>query len=286
MPEIGLVGIGRVGIALARRLVAAGYDVMGHDVDATREDALRDVGGEPASLEHALGCDRVLLALFDDPQVHDVLRAAHRHDATIVDTGTGDPAFARDIAADLRERGIGYVDAPLLGSSRQIGDGQAIALVGGDPQAIDRVRSLLDAIAARVVRFGPEGQGRAAKLASNLILGLNRAAFAEGLALAEALQLDAQTFADCIAHSPARAAAAQSKAPRMLARDYAPESRIRQHRKDVALIETVAARCGATVPLAHTHATLLDSAIDAGDGELDNAAIVEVFRRRASEREY
>lgn len=279
MREVGLVGVGLVGAALARRLAAAQFRVCAFDIDATRVAALADSDVRfVARIEDALACPTVIVAVYDDPQVECVLMHAIPGGSTVIDVVTGDPRFAQAMHARLAPVGVGYVDAPLSGSSTQIAQGEALALVGGEQAAIAGQQDILSAIAKSFTRFGSAGSGRAAKLASNLILGLNRAAFAEGLALAEALGLDAASFAAFIADSPARAAAAQVKAQRMISRSYAPESRIRQHRKDLELIEHAAKQSGTTLRLAPAHAALMDEAIAAGDGDLDNAAIIERYR--------
>jgi len=152
-------------------------------------------------------------------------------------------------------------------------------MIGGPHAAIAACADLWPALAGATFILGAAGSGQKAKLATNLVLGLNRAALAEGLAFAESMGLSGAGFVDLLRASPAYSRAVDAKAPRMLARDYAPESRIAQHRKDIALMLAAAARAGASLPLAATHAALLDAAIAAGDGDLDNAAVVETLRR-------
>lgn len=280
--SIGIVGLGLVGMALARRLRATGHAVRGFDIEASRRHELATIGADAVdTVDDALACPTVLIAVYDDAQVADVVSHRIAPGATVIDTVTGDPDFARDLSSALATHDVRYLDAPLAGSSTLIANGEALALVGGDRDTIASQRTVLADIARSATHFGAAGAGRAAKLATNLILGLNRAAFAEGLAFAERLGLDARRFADFIAASPASAAAAQSKAPRMLARSYAPESRVRQHRKDLALILDAARRCGATAALGEAHASVLDAAIGEGYGDLDNAAIIEHYRRDA-----
>ena len=278
--DVGIVGLGLVGLALARRLASSGRSVRGFDIAPAQREALRASGAKAVdAVQEALACATVIIAVYDDAQVGEVLAHALRPGTTIVDCVTGVPAFATAAAMRLAAGGVGYVDVPLVGSSTQIANGEALALAGGDDAALASQAALLAAIARSVTHFGPAGAGRAAKLATNLILGLNRAAFAEGLAFAEQMGLDPRRFSDFVSASPAGSAAARSKSARMLARDYVPESRVRQHRKDLALIVDAAQRCGAALVLAPAHAALLDAAIDEGLGDLDNAAVIEHYRR-------
>jgi len=152
-------------------------------------------------------------------------------------------------------------------------------MLGGSEAAIAACADLWPVIAARHVRVGPAGAGQRAKLATNLVLGLNRAALAEGVAFAEAQGLDAAAFVELVRITPAYSRAVDTKSAKMLARDYAPESRITQHRKDVGLMLAAGEAAKLPLPLTAAHAALLDAAITAGDGDLDNAAIVEVWRR-------
>ena len=200
----------------------------------------------------------------------------------VIDVGTGDPRLAESFAARLAEHGIEWVDAPLSGSSEQIRRGEAIAMLGGTPAAVAACSDVWPMIARSHVHLGSAGSGQRAKLATNLILGLNRVALAEGLAFAEACGLDPAAFIDLVRITPAYSRAVDAKAARMLERNYEPESRIVQHRKDVRLILDAAGKAGINLALTVAHATLLDDAIAAGDGQLDNAAIVEVYRRHAA----
>lgn len=281
---VGLIGIGLVGTALAERLHAAGFPVLGYDIDSERCATLTALGSAVAVSANDVAdrCARVVLALVDPQVTQDVIEdmAAHLHGGSIViDVGTGDPLRSEMLARRLLARGTDLVDAPLSGSSEQIRRGEAVAMLGGSDDAIAACADLWPVIAARHVQVGPAGAGQRAKLATNLILGLNRAALAEGLAFAEALGLDPAAFVELVRITPAYSRAVDVKGAKMLARDYAPESRIAQHRKDVGLMLAAADAAKLPLPLTAAHAALLDAAVAAGDGDLDNAAIVEVWRR-------
>ncbi|MBI2301486.1 MAG: NAD(P)-dependent oxidoreductase, partial [Armatimonadetes bacterium] len=180
------------------------------------------------------------------------------------------------------ERGITYLDAMLSGSSAQIRRRAATVMVGGTPEAVADNRDILAALSDKVHHIGPAGSGARAKLASNLVLGLNRLALAEGLVFAERLGLDPAAFLELLRDTPARSAAMDAKGERMVHGRFEPESRIRQHLKDVELILRFARAAGQALPLTAVHHELLAAAIEAGDGELDNAAIILEVRRRGT----
>jgi len=229
---------------------------------------------------------RIVLSLPNSRTVLDVVEGpagilqAARPPCLIIDTTTGDPQDAEGLAGRLAARGVGYLDATISGSSAQVRARTATFLVGGQPEHLDSARDLLAAVSDRVFHLGPPGAGSRAKLASNLVLGLNRLALAEGLVFAECLGLDLARFLDVLRQSAAYSAAMDTKGPRMLGGDFAPEARLRQHLKDVELMLAQAAACGQELPLTSAHRALLARAVAAGDGELDNAAVIRQLRRQ------
>jgi len=287
---IGLVGLGLVGQALARRLLAAGFTVHGFDLREEARHALRAAGGIPQASPAAIGagCPCVLLAVFDTQDVVSVLEASggllaagHRV-ATIIDCSTGTPEALQAVAARLRTQGIAFIEGPLSGSSQQIAAGEATQLLGGEADAIASCTPVLDAIARQRVHVGAAGMAAKAKLATNLVLGLNRAVLAEGMAFAESLGIAPEAFLALVLATPARSAAAETKGAMMVSGRFEPQSRIRQHLKDVDLMLAAAQAAGQPLPLSQTHARLMRDAIAAGDGDLDNAAIIRQWRRDRS----
>lgn len=287
--SIGIVGLGLVGQALSARLRSQGWHTVGFDVRPEAVEAFAAAGGQAAGslAELGLHVPCVLLAVFDTHGVLEVLEgkggllSPGSQVRTVIDCSTGDPELLEQLAARLHARGIELVEAPLSGSSQQIEAGEATALVGGRDEAVRASQPLLDAIAARTIHVGAAGMGARAKLATNLVLGLNRAVLAEGFAFAEALGIAPERFLELVLATPARSDAAVVKGPLMVAEDFAPRSRIRQHLKDVDLMLQGARQAGLALPFSALHAQLLREAVAAGDGELDNAAIVRRLRRRA-----
>lgn len=286
---IGLVGLGLVGRALGERLATAGHALVGHDRDPAAGAAWagpgRRVVASPAAV--AAECRAVVLAVFDTAGVLAVVEGPDGlRDAgplqVLIDCSTGDPDGLQALAERLARHGIDFIEAPLSGSSQQIEHGQATMLVGATDEALARHAALLDALAPRRIHVGGQGMGARAKLATNLVLGLNRAALAEGMVFAERMGIAPARFLDLVLATPARSDAALAKGDKMVHGDFTPQSRIRQHLKDVELMLAQAAAAGQRLPLSATHAALLRAAVAAGDGELDNAAILRQLRREPS----
>jgi len=258
---IGLIGLGLVGRAIAARLGAAGFEVLGFDKSA---EAMRTFDGNATA--SAKQARRIVLAVFDTPDAEQV--AAEAKPDLFVDCSTGDPARIEALAKRLAGEGVRYVEAPMSGSSDTIRRGEATMFIGGDASGCE---DLLAAITTRRRVIGPIGMATRAKLAINLVLGLNRVALAEGMVFAESLGIPRAQFLDLVRGSPVASVAAVAKGEKMVSGDFAPDSRIRQHAKDVKRIRQYARFA---LPMTEAHEKLLDEAIAEGEGDLDNAAII------------
>ena len=283
---IGLIGSGLIGSAVAERLLAAGHTVIGFDVSEAARLKLSQLGGVRTATpaEVAEKADIVWLALPNDTislqVLHDIdgsLRLGH----IIADLGTGDPRTAESLAVQLGDRGVTFLDATISGSSAQVRRGDVLVMVGGEESAFGVCQRLFESFAWQVRHVGPSGRGAWMKLVTNLVLGLNRAAPAEGLAFAESLGLDPATALSVLRDSMAYSRIMDTKGPKMVARDFTPEARLSQHLKDVRLIREAAARVGQSLPLTDEHQRLLEVAESLGLGDLDNSAILEALLRQS-----
>ncbi len=279
---VGLIGLGLMGMALAERLCSGGLEIWGHDIDPRRKDLLRQIGGRPASsaADIAAACGRILLSLPDSDVVEAVLAEMGPSlvaGQIILDTSTGDPERAAALGRQLAERGVCYLDATVSGSSQQVREGQAVVLAGGPAAAFEQCQDLFRLFARRWFHLGPCGTGSQMKLVSNLVLGLNRAALAEGLWLGQALGLDAEVVLTVLRESMAYSRIMDTKGEKMIRGDFEPQARLSQHHKDVRLMLRAAAHAGTDLPLTQVHARLLELAENAGYGAQDNSAIIRAF---------
>jgi 3-hydroxyisobutyrate dehydrogenase-like beta-hydroxyacid dehydrogenase len=284
--RVGLIGIGLLGSALGERLLGAGFHVTGADSDSARGAMIERIGGRIGSARGvALECDRVVLCLPTSEvvaqvvaEIEPVLRAGQ----IVIDTTTGAPDAAASMGRRLAERGVAYLDATISGSSDQARAGDVVVTAGGEREAFEGCRDLFDAFARRAFHVGPCGAGSAIKLASNLVLGLNRAALAEGLAFARALGMNLDATLEVFREGAAYSRIMDAKGPKMLRGDFTPQARLSQHLKDVRLILDEARRAGASTPLSAVHQQLLEAAEAAGCGDLDNRAIIRAYERHNS----
>lgn len=279
---VGLIGLGLLGAAIAERLLLAGLPVIGHDIHSDRRREFAARGGEVARDNAAVArrCRRIVLSLPDSHVVSTVVADLRLHlapDALLIDTTTGDPTETALLAEELAGHRIAYVDATVGGSSDQARRGEVIVLAGGTADDVADARDILDAFARRVFHVGPCGSGARMKLVLNLVLGLNRAVLAEGLAFSRATGVDPALALDVLRDGPAYSRVMDTKGEKMLTGDFTPQARLAQHLKDVRLILEAAAQRDAKTPFSELHRDVLQSLVEAGCGELDNSAVVKWF---------
>jgi 3-hydroxyisobutyrate dehydrogenase-like beta-hydroxyacid dehydrogenase len=283
--RVGLIGLGLMGTALAERFAGGNLRVLGYDVDARRRSVLMGGGGGSACVAADTagvfaGCDRVVLSLPTSDIVRRVLddvSESLRAGQLVIDTTTGSPDDAAEVGRQLAARGVDYVNATISGSSEQVRTRQVIVMAGGEASAVGRCRDLFNLFARRTFHVGPWGGGAMMKLVTNLVLGLNRAALAEGLAFARALDLDLEQTLEVLRESMAYSRIMDTKAQKMINADFSPQAKLSQHLKDVRLMLETGGKVGAKLPLSDTHRALLEAAEAAGYGELDNSAVIRVF---------
>ena len=190
---VGVVGLGLLGQAFVSRLLGAGFSVVGFDVDRAKNVKLAQLGGRAAASVGDLAgrCDPIVVAVFSTDQVEDVIErellpAAGEGSAKIVlCASTCDPERIARLAERIGKRGLRLLETPVSGASGQVARGEGVGLIGGDAEVIRAAEGVLRALFARHFHIGKIGDAGRAKLAVNLILGLNRLAMAEGLVFAE-----------------------------------------------------------------------------------------------------
>jgi 3-hydroxyisobutyrate dehydrogenase-like beta-hydroxyacid dehydrogenase len=224
--------------------------------------------------------------VFDTDQVEEVVEGpilAALGDGSgriVMCTSTCDPDRIAALARRVEDHGLRFLETPVSGTSEQVRRGDGVGLIGGDPAVAAKVAGVLDVIFPVRFHVGGPGDGGRAKLAVNLILGLNRVALAEGLVFATRLGLDPQAFLKIARGSAAYSQVMDTKGAKMATSDFAPEGRARQTLKDVHLMLDQAARCGQALPLLEVHRDILAACVAAGEGDLDNSVVINEIRRR------
>jgi len=288
---VAIVGLGLMGQALSRRLLAAGQRVIGYDIDSARTQALAEAGGvTAASLQALLAAARhIVLCVYDAGQALSVARALPPADAAGPDGGprvllcttTCDPTQMAEVGQEVERRGHSFIEMPISGSSTQFAKGTAVGLVAckGSLQATQQ--DFIGSVCGDHRYLGAGiGDASKAKLAINLVLGINRAALAEGLAFAQAIGLDAERFFGVLRESAAQSAVMDVKGPAMVQRRFEPpQSRVDQSHKDFSLIVRLGQQAGLGLPFARRYEQMMADNIAHGEGPLDNAIVIQAIER-------
>ncbi len=281
LPEtVGVFGLGLIGTAIVSRLMAKGVTVRGFDPDPDCMARLGESGGQPVAADQVWDADCVITAVFSTDQLVELIGAApNRNRTPLISVSTCDPSMMPAIAVDASKKGYDLIEAPISGTSADLANGDAILLIAGDPSVAEGLAPVFETLARAHFHVGAIGNGNRAKLAINLVLGLTRAAVAEGIVFAKAVGLDPADFLDLALHSAAASKVMQSKGPKMVARDFTPLGRVTQSAKDFGLIHDAAIRAGQGLPMVDRYLEVVADSLANGEGDLDNSAVLLAIER-------
>ena len=278
--KISVVGLGLMGTAITERLLEAGYRPRVWNRTPEKAQPLIARGASWTDRPF-VGSSLVILSLYCSDVVDQLLRKwqtdLHAHQI-IIDTTTGDPAASVEFASRLAALDACYLEAPISGSSEQTRQGQATVIAAGDRSGFAACQAIWKILGRETFYVGPSGNAAKMKLVTNLVLGLNRAALAEGLAFAESIGMELPSALEVLRGSGAYSKQMDSKGPKMIQRNYEPQARLTQHLKDVRLILHDANETGLALPLTSAHEQLLEKAEALGWGDSDNSAVLEAIR--------
>jgi 3-hydroxyisobutyrate dehydrogenase len=209
MTCIGFIGVGTMGLPMARNLVGKGFAVTAYDTnpEAVTSAAAAGMARAASAAEAVTTADLVITMLPSSPHVEAVytgdggVLAAARKGTLCVDMSTIDPAASRRVAAAARERGVRFVDAPVSGGVPRAIDGTLAIMVGGTAEDVEAARPALSAMGSAVIHVGPVGSGEVVKLCNNLIAGVAAVAVSEAFRIAEGFGVDAKIVTEVIAKS-------------------------------------------------------------------------------------
>jgi 3-hydroxyisobutyrate dehydrogenase len=286
--KIGYVGVGLMGLPMAKRLLSLGYAVRAYDLAPAQLAAAREAGAAAASssADAAKATDLVVLNLPTPEAVEEVafgkngVASVLRPPQLLIDFSTNKVYQSRAFAQRLRElTGAGWIDAPVSGGPPASGSGTLTVMAGGETSEIERARPLFADVAGRFTHMGPAGAGMAAKMLNQLIVGAGHAVMAEAVVLAEAAGIDPARLPECLAGGLADSALLQKLYPRMVKRDYAPQGYVRQLLKDLEMVNEFAGALKAPTPMMGEALTLYRMVAHLGHTELDTAALLKLYER-------
>jgi len=293
MARIGFIGLGNMGLPMAQNLIKAGHQVEGVDVGNAATDRLRAIGGAVAETPKiaAARADVVITMLPAGPHVRAVYLGPNgiienaNEGTLLIDCSTIDVATAREVAAAAEERGLLMLDAPVSGGIAGAAAATLTFMVGGSERAFQRALSILGKMGKNIVHAGGAGNGQAAKICNNMILGVSMIAVSEAFLLAEKLGLDKQRLFEIASKSSGSCWSMTNYCPvpgpvptSPANRDYQAGFTAAMMLKDLTLAQDAANSAGAATPMGAEAAALYRLYVGQGAGPKDFSGIVQFLR--------
>jgi 3-hydroxyisobutyrate dehydrogenase-like beta-hydroxyacid dehydrogenase len=284
--KVGIVGLGRMGAAMSRRLRACGFDMVGWDQNTQANQAMAADGLGIAANARGVAAvsDIVISSITEDHGVRKIFTGAAgflEADVTgklFIEMSTLQPMTGRELAPLVAERGARLIEAPVLGTIPQVQAGTLFAMVGGDAADLERGRPVLKKLTRRIAHMGPNGSGYAMKLAANLGLGAYIQAVAESLALGARQGLALDQMVDVLQESATACGWLKSKADVLKGGKADITLDIRTLRKDIMSAIATGALTGVPMPLSAGTLASLSAAVDGDYGDGDLAELPKFFR--------
>lgn len=274
-----------MGQPMACHLHAAGAAMVVHNRSPAAMARLHAQGMAQAAspAELARSCDSVVLMLTDTPAVEQVVAGPGgvletlRAGALLIDMGTTAVSVTRALAARVRERGAGYVDAPVSGGVAGAEAATLAIMIGAAEQDYRRALPILERLGSTITHVGEVGAGQVAKAANQVIVGLNIGAVAEALALARRAGVDPARVHEAIRGGFAASRVLEVHGRRMIEHSFEPGARCTTQHKDMSQALALAAQVGLELPATALNRDLYQRAMDAGFGALDHSALLRII---------
>lgn len=283
--ELGFIGLGLMGRPIAQHLAAAGHRLH---LWARRPASLAPFAATAARIhavpaEVAAHAEIIFTMVADAPDVHSVvlgdqgLAGGCRPGAIIVDMSTIAPMAAQEIGKHLADAGIVFLDAPVSGGEVGAINGQLTIMVGGDPNAFDRVKPLFDLFGKAVTLIGPIGAGQVAKACNQILTGVTVAAVAEAFNLARRSGVDPGRVREALMGGFANSRILEHHGQRMLDRNFRPGFKAWMHQKDLRIVLDQAHHLGLMSPTAAATAQLFNALVGSGMGDEDSISVLKLL---------
>ena len=283
--KLGMIGLGKMGLALSKEFLDEGHEMLGYDIDEARMKMLEDLGGKRAASakEIAEQCDITFSILLKEAHIEENtfgpngIVAAGKKGLIHVEMSTMKPAFQADMGKRLAAEGIDMLDAPISGSHPRVASRQISMMVGGKKEAFNRVYPILDPITSSVVHMGENGKGATMKVVTNLFVNSCTALICEMLLTGQRAGLSDDAMMECLRASTVSGTMLENAAPRMLSRDWSPRGAVEIFVKDMGLAIDLAKENGVELQVVPAARKMFQRAEAAGWGKDDATRVFEVY---------
>jgi len=267
--NVGVVGLGAMGLGIARSLLRSGFNVHACDVRTAVTEQFAGEGGVacPSPSQMAAECDVIITAV-----------ASLRPGSLVIGCATVAPTYAVDLGQRLAALGLLYLDAPISGGAAKAAAGEMTMMTSGPADAYAKAESILAGMAGKVYRLGDvHGLGSKVKIINQLLAGVHIAASAEAMALGLREGVDADALYEVITHSAGNSWMFENRVPHILKADYTPLSAVDIFVKDLGLVLDTARASKFPLPLSATAHQMFMQASSAGFGREDDSAVIKIF---------
>lgn len=284
--KVCVVGLGSMGMGVARSCLAAGLETYGIDLDLEKCRLLEKAGAVSAgaTCEDAENLDALVLLVVNAKQCKAVLFGENglakrlKQGAVVMVSSTISAADAKEIAAALEQSGLLVLDAPVSGGAAKANTGDITVMAAGKEEAFDRLQPVLSAVAGKVYNIGEEiGLGSTVKIIHQLLAGVHIAAGAEAMALAARANIPLDVMYDVVTHAAGNSWMFENRMKHVVDGDYTAQSAVDIFVKDLRLVSETGLALNFPLPLASTAYTMFANASNAGFGKLDDSAVIKTF---------
>jgi 3-hydroxyisobutyrate dehydrogenase-like beta-hydroxyacid dehydrogenase len=288
--EVGVIGLGVMGSAIAGRLLETGHAVRVHDIRPEVMAELATAGADTAATPREVAiADVVVLSLNTTALVEQVvfgrdgLLSSTRDDLLIIDMSSIDPGATRDFAGRAERSGAGWVDAPLSGGAPAATRGELTLMLGGTDEHVALATPVLTALASRLTHVGPPGSGQLVKLVNQVLVGCGFAALAEAAALVRAADLPPKQVLSALTGGRADSTLLQEFFIKFAEMDLTPTGRVSNMVKDLDTARDFARTANVPLPVTTAVSELHRWLTAAGHGDADNAALMLYYSNEQAE---
>ena len=285
--NVGIIGTGLLGSAIAKRLVSSGHSVLVYNRTRQKAESLKNFGIQVADSpkELASKCELVITILKDSPVIEQMAFGENgiihgKHEGLVVaDMSTISPISSKNIAKKFEDNGIAMIDTPVMGGPSLAEKGQMIVMVGGKNEIYQKCKTVFDAIGEKTFLLGENGSGHAMKLAMNAQIAILALSLSEGIILAKKSGLDPITFLDVLNSTYFKTGMSVNKGPKMARGDFEPSFFLKMMQKDLDEVEFTAGKVNANMPMSKLANEIYQKAIKEGFGDIDYTGILSYLEK-------
>ncbi|MDE1769095.1 MAG: NAD(P)-dependent oxidoreductase [Thaumarchaeota archaeon] len=285
--NVGIIGTGLLGSAIAKRLASSGHSVLVYNRTRQKAESLKkfEIQVVDSPKELASKCELVITILKDVPVIEQMAFGENgivhgKHDGLIVaDMSTISPISSKNIAKKFTDKGISMIDTPVMGGPSLAEKGQMVVMVGGKNETYQKCKTVFDAIGEKTFLLGENGSGHAMKLAMNSQIAILALSLSEGIILAKRSGLDPLTFLKVLNSTYFKTGMSINKGPKMARGDFEPSFFLKMMQKDLDEIEFTAGKVNANMPMTKLANKIYQKAIKEGFGDIDYTGILSYLEK-------